>query len=282
MRLRLKALIGILISLILANGAWVIFDIRKEIQFNRELTQKELKVNDQIILDIYRNLDKINTKIDNNYKNLKNQISFLPVKEKLRKLVLEYFLKQVNVMIVNKTMGTLGSGVTIKYNDNYYILSAAHLVEEDDDELVLTEHDKEICKLEVVKHEFKLSEDDTANGVDLVLLRPKDKTLVPSLYAELADLEPMTAEEIIIVGNPMGFEDIYSTGRVSFYSKNFMYFRDSTYFGNSGGGLYNENGQVIGIMSHVIPYHEKVDFPPFVIEGAVRLSVIQKFLEGVK
>ena len=50
---------------------------------------------------------------------------------------IENNLKQITVMIENTTQGYQGSGVTLKYKDNFYVLSAAHLIEEETDILYL-------------------------------------------------------------------------------------------------------------------------------------------------
>jgi S1-C subfamily serine protease len=60
-----------------------------------------------------------------------------------------------------------------------------------------------------------------------------------------------------------------------------MYVIATTYFGNSGGGIYNYDGKLVGIMSHIANLKPKEDLPDYVIAGAVRLETILKFMEGV-
>ena len=61
-----------------------------------------------------------------------------------------------------------------------------------------------------------------------------------------------------------------------------MYYRDSTYFGNSGGGVFTKDGKLVGIVSHMIGDQPDPEVPPFMLYGAIRLSVIYHFLSDIK
>ena len=196
-----------------------------------------------------------------------------------QKRIKELGLLQINVMIKNMTKGALGSGATIKYNDKYYILSVAHLVDDaNKDKLELWENGEKVCDLKIVKMD---------KSIDMCLFAPVDDAIVPHVYTELADSEPGPSEEIYVVGNPMGIEDLLSDGRVIQYSNNYMYYIDHSYFGSSGGGIYNREGKVVGTIDFIMapnpnPAGTITNVPSFVINGAVRLSVIKDFLQDVK
>jgi S1-C subfamily serine protease len=238
----------------------------------------------------------ITTDIDKNYKDLAKKIEQVPDLIKETKLAMEAKLKQVNVFITNKTVGATGSGVTLKYKGKFYVLSAGHMAENEDDELFLSENGQEICELEIVKHSYD-GELDSYDSNDLILLRPKNSNIVPRIYVELADVEPEVSNELYIVGNPLGIEDVVSDARVTFYKGNFMLIKGDSYFGNSGGGIYTREGKLVGIMSFIFPIQPFPDrivqegnqqpitlipgVPAYVINGVVRLDVILKFLEEV-
>lgn len=257
MQFRYKCIIGLLTVLVLITGVLYIYEIKTE-----------LKVNDLIILNLYRKIDKLPQKIESD------------------KLYLEKFLQQVNVEIRNITVGSLGSGVSIKYKGQFYILSAGHLATKTtigtQDILELWENGQRICALKIIKHSVMSfnneNKDDFTKGVDLLLLKPINPLYYPLYYVELDDKEPVTASEIYIVGNPMGIEDVVSMGRIIQYQNNFMYYINHTYFGNSGGGIYTKQGKLIGIVSHMLPIQPNPFVPPYMTYGAVRLSVIQQFL----
>jgi S1-C subfamily serine protease len=226
-------------------------------------------INNQSIKEISKQLEQLNNKIEQ-----------VPVKIKLDKLVIESKLKRINVFITNETLQATGSGVTIKWKNNFYVLSAGHMVADLTDKIFLSENGETICELEIVKHDY--NEELTKDSNDLLLLRPKDPNIIPKIYVEISDIEPETSNELYIVGNPMGVEDVVSDARVIMYEGNFMYMiATSSYFGNSGGGIYTKEGKLVGIMSHLIPIQPSPTVPAWMIHGCVRLSVILEFLRGV-
>jgi len=201
-------------------------------------------------------------------------------------LALEQKLRQTVVVVYNRTIGATGSGVTIKYKDKYYILTAGHMLENQDDVLSFGENDMMIDDLEVVKWNYTWAEDTDDTNVskvqDLLLLKPKNKEIVPKYYVDLDDIEPINGSPIYIVGNPVGIEDVLCEGRTIMYQNNFMYYINHTYYGNSGGGVFTKEGKLIGIVSHMSPISYNSEIPPYMIYGAVRLNIIKDFLKDVE
>jgi S1-C subfamily serine protease len=176
-------------------------------------------------------------------------------------------LQYVNIMIVNKTIGCLGSGATIKYNEKYYILTAYHLLDEETDELFLYENGESICQLKVVK---------TEPIHDLLLLAPIDDNVVPQFYCEIGNREPMTAEDVMVVGNPDGNEDVVEDARVMKYEYEHMIIRGGLFFGNSGGGVYDYQGYLVGIVSS-LKNVEYMDVS-YTVFNIIRLHTIVGFM----
>jgi len=289
MRLTTKILLGIMGLLIVINSIWVVYDIRKEIKTNREsiyweITELRSEINhlSNFNLLMFKLIDITENIIIKNQESLNKKVNILPEKIKYDKFILEKKLQSVNVVIHNETVGTLGSGVTLKYKENFYILTAGHLLNEKTDKITFSQNGENFGELEIIKWVFDLT-DTTLEGVDLLLLQPKNKDLIPKLYIELADYEPLTATEVYIVGNPMGIENVLSDGRIIAYEGNYMVFIDHSYFGNSGGGVYTKEGKLIGINSIISNLGEVAHKSiPYVIGGTMRLNVINKFLEGVE
>jgi len=179
-----------------------------------------------------------------------------------------------------------GSGITLKYNNKYYILTAAHLAAADS-KLILKmyENDDYISDLEIVKIDI---------NNDLMLLVPTNKEIAPKFYTELADMEPLTAEKVLIVGNPASIEDVVSEGRVACYQDEFMIVKNDTWFGNSGGGVYNLKGELVGVASAISAVRaaseediiknqasKEYEYPPYMLDLMIRLQIIKDFLNGV-
>jgi S1-C subfamily serine protease len=217
-----------------------------------------------------------------NKREIENLKSFLlqqPDKARVERAQLEYKLMQCDIMLIDNIEGSQGSGITIKYNDKIYILSAAHLVGPEKQNLSLYENGNYICEVRVVKVD---------HDADLLLLETIDPEIQPRFWTTIAEQEPVKAEEVYVVGNPIGIEDVLSIARVISYRGSFFYYLDHSYFGSSGGGIFNLRGEVVGTISHLIPYDPnpygivKNRMPQFVIHGACRLRSIKFFLEDVK
>jgi len=265
-----SALVGIVIAAIVVIGILGFQNYKQIADLQLRLKSSE-KITDY-------NLSGVEKELNDRLDDLEKSINDVPKNIKIDKIKLEQKLKQVNIMV--KTTTGLGSGVSIKYKGNYYVLTAGHMAENDTDELYLYENDNMICELEIVKKDYKggaISE----NSNDLLLLRPVNRNIQPKYYTEIAEIEPVTGTEIYVVGNPMGIEDVITDGRNIIYQGNFMYVIATTYFGNSGGGIYNYDGKLVGIMSHIANLKPKEGLPDYVIAGAVRLETILKFMKDV-
>jgi S1-C subfamily serine protease len=118
-------------------------------------------------------------------------------------------------------------------------------------------------------------------SVDLVLFSIDNiNKLNITNYAIIANEEPLKAESIYIVGNPVGIEDLLSEGKIINYTDDYVYFYDHSFFGSSGGGIFNLKGELIGTISHL---KATINIGlPFVIHGATRQSKIMEFLKDVR
>jgi len=178
-------------------------------------------------------------------------------------------LKESTVMIENLTVGAQGSGVMIKVNGEVRVLTAGHMIEDIGDEFVITEKGRQLDHLILVNVNKKS---------DLLLLKFADPEHIVSTVRplEVAETAPVASSPVNLVGSPIGIEDLYSEGRVVGFSSNYMYFFDHVYFGSSGGGVYNTDGQLIGIISHMLPV--QVQGVQFVIHACTNLTRIHEFL----
>jgi len=288
-----KILFGFLIALFVLNGVFIYRDIQMAIKENKVAAELASKNAARLLIKIEQKLNLLQERLEigklsaiGREKAIEDRLKNLPNKIKTDRFILEQKLKLINARINNETIGALGSGVAIKYKGKFYILSAGHLatviLKGEQDDLSLWEYNRKICDLEIVKHKYNTHEEtDATMGEDLILLRPKDRDIIPRYYVDIDSTEPITGSEVYIVGNPMGIEDVVSMGRVIQYKNNFMYITDNIYFGNSGGGVYTIEGKLVGIVSHMHPMQPDKGVPPYMIYGIVRMNTIREFMRGV-
>ena len=156
--------------------------------------------------------------------------------------------------------GSLGSGTVIrKTSDAMYILTCAHVVGGEDwesaepDPLMMTYivkytlngRQKVHTRVEVIKYDGK---------VDLAIIKVTgtDDNLE---IAKISDTDAIQGDTVYAVGNPLGYERILSKGIISsLREKGFIIYDGLTTFGNSGGGLYNSVGELIGVPEQVPVY----------------------------
>jgi hypothetical protein len=108
---------------------------------------------------------------------------------------------------------------------------------------------------------------------DLVLLLGVEKETHQGYVAPVARTTPSLGETIYMIAAPSNHTRSISRGVLSCMDKNkegvMLYFTDAAmWFGNSGGGMFNEKGQLIGV-AHAIALLQ-IQLGPFVLNsGAI-------------
>lgn len=127
-------------------------------------------------------------------------------------------------------------------------------------------------KLTVIKHD---------KYHDLALLQVSDYKDIPKhSFAQIANVAPSAGEDLHIMGHPIGLTWTYIKGvvaanrSVDFQPLDkigpFMQVIGAVWKGNSGGGAFNVNGELVGIASFVVPSPEQSMF--------IHLDSIKDFL----
>lgn len=252
--------------------------LAKEIKLNKIRDAYLAKVTNFILK---KNRDEVVTQelFDREIEGIRKLISQSEDATRLGRELIEHNIMLSNIMLYNEE-GTQGSGITIKLKDKYFILSAAHLVSNDKQILQLVENGITICDVRVVRWDKKF---------DLLLLETVDPDIQPRVWTTIAVNEPQKGiDSIYVCGNPIGLEDVLSTARVIKYTGDFFYYLNHSYFGSSGGGIFNISGELVGTISHLIAVDPTPvgivtqRSPMFVIHGACRTQSIHKFLEGLE
>jgi len=197
------------------------------------------------------------------------------------------FLLKTSVFVNGKT--SMGSGTVIaKSKTRTYILTCNHVIED-----ILNQTIEPQTGAIVGYNLFNIygAIDGTVvygasiiksnKEMDLALLRIE--FVDPNMeVAKIAETEPVSGDIIYTVGNPFGMLKTVSKGILSNHQEMYYIHDNTTTFGNSGGGLFNVNGELIGVPSQVPGYNTGFAFIPESGLGmSIDLSTIRLFLEGV-
>ena len=107
---------------------------------------------------------------------------------------------------------------------------------------------------------------------DLALLATGTGNISPVTIAKTAAQD----ERIIVIGNPLDHKGMVVRGRITTIDDDGTIYIDAhVFFGNSGGGMYNLKGQLLGVVRG-IEGEEGDGFPYGVV---IPSSVVRKFLE---
>ena len=195
-----------------------------------------------------------------------------------------------SVSIVTEKNDAYGSGTIIKNNKDDYIvvISAAHVVrgmekkwQKDFEEgkatkrlefFISVAYDDNLKKVEVLK-----IDDDK----DLALFIGAEKESKSGPYVEVSNTPPNIGDNIWAIGAPMGDQRTVTNGIVSNFensNKKRSLYRISApvFFGNSGGGLFSNKMELIGVINSI----QSIGGFIFVPGGsfAVSLKEIRQFL----
>jgi len=145
----------------------------------------------------------------------------------------------------------LGSGVLI--SPDCHVLTAAHVVDGAEEIIVKTIDDK--------RREAELLFSEPSADIALIKLVDPDTTLK---HAKLGDSDQLAVGQLALaIGSPFGLEHSFSVGHISGF-REFDRLYDGTIraefiqtdaainTGNSGGPVFNSEGEVIGIASRII------------------------------
>ena len=148
-----------------------------------------------------------------------------------------------------------GSGFIIQFNSKYYIITNAHVVQDAASE----EGSIYIYSVSYKKYEAKIVGGDTFYDIAVLeFVTPPGSEMVPLKFKTT---EPQIGEQVYAIGNPLG-DYPYSVTDGIISAKNrvrggltgkfgFLQTTATIIWGNSGGPLVDENGDVAGINSQI-------------------------------
>jgi S1-C subfamily serine protease len=107
--------------------------------------------------------------------------------------------------------------------------------------------------------------------LDLAVIKVRAADTFSHVSAEVGDKLPAIGDSVSNVGHPKGVRFTYIKGIVSNYTKKHIQVNCSSYYGNSGGGLFDSNGKLIGVCVLLTATPQEVLF--------VRGDIIKEFLD---
>jgi S1-C subfamily serine protease len=261
-------------------GILIIFGI---VQYqNKNATKLAIKELQNQIIDIQ---EAYNNLLDNDIELTKE------IQEINRNIQKEPNIKQLlNSSVFVKSEFGLGAGTVIKKTETeMYVLTCYHVVAE------IIEMNKKgyntkpsvgYTKIDnlnriagMVVYGAKIIKYDEDNDLALLKINVIDDNLE---VVSIAEIYPEQGETIYSVGNPLGFLRTISKGILSRITEKFYISDNTTTYGNSGGGLFNKDGELIGIPVQLgYIYNLEGSLSPETSLGkSVKLSIIKDFLEG--
>lgn len=197
--------------------------------------------------------------------------------------------KMLNGSVFVRGLFGLGSGTIIKKSsEGMYILTCYHVISE---LAQLNEGGANIlATIGYVKDDLTGKEQGAVIYAATIIKvdQENDLALLKTFIVDdnlnvikLAKIEPNKGDTVYSVGNPLGIMRTLSRGILSNHKEGFYFSDNTTTFGNSGGSLYNINGELIGVPSNVMGYQIEEDMVP---EASLGLSIdllrIREFLRG--
>lgn len=192
-------------------------------------------------------------------------------------------------VVVDGVMG-IGAGTVIaKIGNSMYILTCFHVVDyvaqmnekgipiQAQIGYPLVNEDKEGKGM--VSYPVTIVKQDPTNDLALLKTEMIDNTLE---VIKLADRCPSIGDIVFSVGSPLGMIRTLSKGVISNFIDGFYVSDNTCTFGNSGGGLYNRKGELIGVPAQVTGYGKTAEgnfVPESSLGFAINLKRIKDFLK---
>jgi len=278
------AIKSIIVMVIIANYVgWMVCvkDLKRAQSLNSLLLGKVYILDDQITNSIKN--DQALFK-----QNLENKIitESLSVNLQNNQTNINQILKS-NVVVYG-AMG-FGAGTIIKKTDNsMYVLTCYHVVED----VIEMKNPKVFASIGYSINDVRDSAvADILYKVEVVKFdKEKDLALLKTFMVDkdleaisIAKNEPQKGDIVYSIGTPLGWHRTISKGILANKIEGYYVTDNSITFGNSGGGLYNESGELIGAPVLVYAYGAGTNaVPESGLGWSIGLKMINDFLSDVE
>jgi S1-C subfamily serine protease len=252
-------------------------------------------------LDMINTVDSLESEITflkHNYNQLISNETQLLGQIQANKIEQPDLIKLLNSDVSVSTFFGEGAGTIIKKTENrMYILTCYHVIAEIDKinkagmkvgvTIAYSKKDERNSIAGTIAYGAQIVKTDEEHDLALLKIFVVDNNL---MVVNLAAQEPQKGDTVYSIGSPLGIWRTISKGIISNKQDGYYISDNTTTYGNSGGGLYNSKGELIGVPSNVMGYSvakkkpEPIPEPKFVPESSLGLSIdlptIKDFLEG--
>lgn len=152
------------------------------------------------------------------------------------------YLRSITVVIYNHPIDSfyisMGTGVIIKVTDDFtYILTNKHVCSDDI---------KDRCTVVYNNINYKVTPIKVSNHHDVALLSLNGK--LANKRAVIGFNQAYPSDSIYLVGHHLGRINIYGEGVYAGYDEIYGLIQIPTLFGNSGSGIINKKGELVGLL----------------------------------
>jgi S1-C subfamily serine protease len=158
-----------------------------------------------------------------------------------------------------------GTGVIIKITETEtYILTNNHVVgKEENDVILYVENGQQNIQATLVKYH---------SYVDAAVIKIESKLEGKSPILRIAT--PNIQDPVYMVGHPLGVRNVYSEGVVAGVEDNSMLLQLPCIYGNSGSGIFDKDGNLVGLIYALETYRGFIGIPEARITHALAVDSI--------
>ncbi len=195
--------------------------------------------------------------------------------------------KLLNGSVQVSVIDGMGSGTVIKKtNDCMYILTCYHVIKSAVETSVFTPitvsyyiNDKKNNISGIISYNTEVIKVNEKWDLAIIKVDAVDRNLSE---IKISEKEPEVGDTVYSVGNPLGTIRTFSKGVLSNKIEGFYITDNTITFGNSGGSLCNQAGELIGVPARVQGYGYGEEFVPESGLGeSINMARITEFVRGV-
>lgn len=172
--------------------------------------------------------------------------------------------------------GWTGTGSIVKMTDDFtYILTNKHIIKDQDKPTI-----RIIVEGNFIPNRAEVIKVHPNPNIDLALIRVSGKIKGKHAVVGFNTIKPQ--EDVYLTGHHLGRPYIYGEGVVAGSDGIYMLVQIPTLFGDSGSGVINKNGELVGVI-FALSITEKDDHVIADVSHGVCVSIgdVLRFLEGI-